>query len=524
MGRIQSSIGLVTGTDIAGTVDQLISISARPRDRLLASIEELNAQRQGISELTALVIGVQLSGSRLAETSLFRSRKSESSNSDAVSVSAGKNAEPGTHKIRTLQVAATHSVQSAQRFDENDSALGFTGSLSIRPEGFVDDSVSLSGLNNGRGVEAGTIRITDRSGASAEIDLSSARTISDVLSAINDADVDVSATTSGGAIKLVDLSGSTTSNLRVEQIGDAETAADLGLWGIDVASDTATGFDLDLPEGSTALQGVALSELAGGAGIEPLTDLDITLSDGSSQSIDLSAAETTTEIIDAINASGLSVIARLNDAGNGFQIRDVSGGEGNLVISSADDTAAKLGVAADTSNDIVVGEDLQRQTVTSDTLLADLNHGLGIDSGSFTITDSAGAVGAINLTVSGITTVGELVDAINDQGIGVTASVNEDGDGISIVDTAGGSSTLTIEDTGSGTAAADLGIAGTATDQTIGGSTVSALVGTQAATIEIEATDSLSDIVAKINADGRYGEATAVANDDGTFSPASTQQ
>lgn len=519
MGRIQSSIGLITGTDIAGTVDQLIALSSRPRDRLISRTDSLQAESQALAELTASVIGVQLAGNQLSNISTFRSKTADSSDSDSLSATVGSKAASGTHVIRTLSTAATHSVRSLQRHESTDSALGFVGQLSINPSGgLLDESADLSGLNNGRGVEAGSIRITDRSGSFADIDLSDARTIDDVLTAINDAEVDVRATTVDNRIQLIDESGSTQSNLRVEQLGNAETAADLGLWGIDEAANTADGIELDLPSGVASLRGVALTELNGGNGIGPLGDLDITLSDGTSASVDLSAATSTSEVIDAIEASGLSLIVRLNDARNGFQIRDVSGGENNLVISSSDNTAADLGLTADTANDIVVGSNLNRQTVTTDTLLADLNGGAGVNSGSFTIADSNGIVNAINLTVEEISTVGELIDHINGLEVDVTASLNEAGDGIHIVDNAGGSETLTITDTGTGTAAADLGIAGTATDQSIGGSTVSALVGTQANVIDVTADDTLSSIVEKINEDGRYGTASIQLNDDATYS------
>ena len=132
----------------------------------------------------------------------------------------------------------------------------------------------------------------------------------------------------------------------------------------------------------------------------------------------------------------------------------MSGGGGSLTISSADTTAASLGLDATTTESIVVGQNLHRQTVTTSTLLSDLNQGNGIDTGSFTITDSDGLIGAVNIKVEGIGTVGELVDAINALPIGVTASLNDAGDGIVLVDTASGSSTMQVEDTGTGTAAA----------------------------------------------------------------------
>ncbi|WP_168563739.1 flagellar filament capping protein FliD [Crateriforma spongiae] len=517
MGRIQSSVGLVTGTDILGTVEQLMQISAQPRDRLSAQTETLRQEQSAVNSLMAMVIGVQLAGNGLGSEALYHSKSASSSNKDVLSATAGENVETGDYSVRTLATAATHSVSSRRRFDSAEEALGFEGKLTVAPEGFLDQSASLADLNGGRGVEAGTIRITDRSGASAEIDLSDARTVDDVITAINDADVDVRATTVGGAFRLIDETGKSTSNLIVEQLGSDETAADLGLWGVNEASDSVTGAALELPDGVQTLRGVALDELAGGAGLDSLTTLDITLSDGSSASVDLSSATSTSEVIDLIDAAGLDLIVGLNDARNGLRIRDVSGGSGNLQIDSADDTASALGLQADTTDDIVVGTNLNRQLVTADTKLEDMNGGAGIGLSGFTIKDSAGVTGAINLKADQISTIGELVDAINDSSADVTASINEAGDGIQVIDNAGGEEALTITDGGSGTAAADLGIAGTATEQTIGGQTVSALVGTQADVIEVTAEDTLTSIAEKIN-NGRYATAGIRQNDDGSFS------
>lgn len=630
MGRIQSSIGLITGTDIVGTVDQLIAISARPRDRLISRTNLLQQEQGALAELTALVIGVQLSGNTLNSASLFRSKQADSSNADSLSVAADSGASVGTYTVRTLQTAGTHTIDSLRRFDSADEGLGYTGTLTINPDGFVDHSLDLSELNNGRGVDGGSIRITDRSGTSADIDLSGAKTIDEVLTAINDAEIDVTATTDGAGIKLIDQTGETLSNLVVEQLGDAETAADLGLYGVDIAADSVTGSDLtftvsanskltdlrqqqgvrlatgddfsitvadgtnfnidlgdppspdltiqdvvdqlnlldpaklsasftggelvvnDLTSGTSeftiadatgantasdlglsgstsgtsitaeyeapVLRGTALDKLAGGAGLGSLTSLDITLSDASSANIDLSQASTTSEIIDAINASTLAVTAKLNDSGTGLRLRDVSGGTGNFVISSSDSTASLLGVEADTSDKIVVGDNLRKQTVNESTLLSELNQAVGVDDGSFTITDSDGVTKAINISVSGISSVGDLIDAINDLGISVTASLNDHGDGIAIVDTGSGAGTLTIEDTGTGTTAADLRIEGEATLQTVGGSTVSALVGSQSNQIEVEAEDSLAQIVEKINTVSGYGTASIEIADDGRYS------
>ena len=56
MARIQSSIGLVTGIPITDTVDQLIAVSARPRDTLVGRTNKLQSEQLAIGELTAVVI------------------------------------------------------------------------------------------------------------------------------------------------------------------------------------------------------------------------------------------------------------------------------------------------------------------------------------------------------------------------------------------------------------------------------------------------------------------------------------
>ena len=105
MGRIQSSIGLITGTDIGGTVDQLVALSGRPRDRLVNSTTLLQQEQQSLAELTAAVIGVQLAGQKLANTSTFRSKTATSSNSDADHIAC-----PCDHSINELTPATLYAI------------------------------------------------------------------------------------------------------------------------------------------------------------------------------------------------------------------------------------------------------------------------------------------------------------------------------------------------------------------------------------------------------------------------------
>jgi flagellar hook-associated protein 2 len=523
MGRLQTSIGLITGTDIVGTVNQLIAISARPRDRLVARTEDLQKQQTALAELTALVIGVQFAGDKLKPTTQYQARTANSSDTAAISATASANAPVGNIRNRAVQIAATHTAQSRGLTSDATTALGFTGEIVIRSGGETKSSVALSELNQGLGVQRGSIRITDRSGNSAEIDLSKAVTIDDVINTINNnSEVQVKAMTVGDSIKLTDNSGSTTGNLRVDEVGSGETAADLGLRNINVASSSATGTDIygaitdTVP---TGLQGVPLAKLGGGNGLGTLTSIDITTTDGTTQAIDISSAITTQDVVRLINDSGLDVEAKLNETASGFRIRDLSGGNANAFsITSSDSTASKLGIAQTSTSRVIEGSDLQREIITNDTKLSELRQGRGISAGTIVLRNANDQLFGVDVTDSDEIDIGELIRRINVTGISVTASINSTGDGISIVDNSGGAKKLTITDANGGSTAADLGFKVESTVSTVNGARVSTIDSRQADVIKVTATDSLDDVVERINESGNFGTATVVSAQDGTKS------
>jgi flagellar hook-associated protein 2 len=115
-------------------------------------------------------------------------------------------------------------------------------------------STSLRELNEGAGVAKGSIQITDRAGNTAVIDLSDARTVQDVLDAINATEgIEITATVNSSmkGLKLTDSSGGE-GLITVTEV-DSSTAADLGLLGsVDfvtlVGSDIGTGGSYSLSE------------------------------------------------------------------------------------------------------------------------------------------------------------------------------------------------------------------------------------------------------------------------------------
>ena len=614
MGQIQSSIGLITGVPIAETVEQLISISAQPRDNLVQRTGQLQQEQIAVTELTAKVIGVQFAAERLSGETIFDKQNVTSSQSSLLSAAITGSPPNGDFRYTPVARANTHQLLS-DGLAASDEPLG-AGRLSFRFGGHVDPSAALDDLNGGAGIERGKIRITDRSGSSAVVDLRFVRTVDDVVRQINLAEAtNVEAVADGDAIRLIDRTGQSVSNLLVQEVGLGSTAASLGLGGIDVAADEALGQDvyrlhasrklaslndgnglnirsglpdleLTFRDNSAALQidftgdeetlgdlldainaadparvsaaisadgdrieltdlttdaggtfavtsplggtlaedlgltgaaaGAVLSgkrlqaglkstliqSLAGGSGLQ-LGTIDLTDRSGATASVDLSAAETLEDVIDLVNAAGLGIQASVNDARNGLLLTDTTGATAsNLIVANGDATNAadQLKIAVDAAQTAVDSGSLDRQVVGRATRLSELNYGRGVALGSIQITDADGTIGSLSLITSGVETVGDILDAINGLGIGVSAQLNDAGDGILLVDTTG-NGTFVVNEVG-GTAAADLGILGSSTEVDLQGTPTHVIEASTTVHIDIDADDTLQDLVDKINETG----------------------
>ena len=99
-------------------------------------------------------------------------------------------------------------------------------------------------------------------------------------------------------------------------------------------------------------------------------------------------------------------------------------------------------------------------------MLSSLNGGDGIDISDIKITGTTGvlAPSILKKTDDVAKTVGDVIARINATvGVGVEARINDRGDGIELVDTAGGNGKITVTEVGNGTAAKDLHLLGTST-------------------------------------------------------------
>lgn len=363
----------------------------------------------------------------------------------------------------------------------------------------IGSMTRLQSLRDNRGIAFGTgadLNLTLRDGTSISIDANengAPTTVGQLLARVNAVDPDkfeLRISQNGQGFQLIDkTSGSeslTASGRLAEQLGLNQEVSD---------TDSIQGKRVQ-----SSLQGPLLSTLQGGQGIGNPGLISITNRAGVTTEVDLAGSQTLRDVIDRINQSGGGVTAALNRSRTGIILQDVTGStDGNLVIANGDanESATRLGIALDAPQNSVDSGSLRMQYVSETTSLNALNQGRGIRFGSFTLTNSNGETKTVTLSAETTKTVADVLEALSDSTLQITARINADGDGIEIIDSAGGSETLQITDNANGNAALDLGIRSTGKPGEEPGT--SRITGSQTFRLSVTGSEDVNELVSKIN-------------------------
>lgn len=458
MGRITTGIGLISGLNSKDIIDQLMAIEARPKKALQTRIDSINQQKLAYVDLQTRLTGLKLTGTTLKKTTAFRSASAASSNQDVLTATATTNAAVGSYQLQVARLVTAQQLVTSG-FSDFDSAKVGAGTITIElGGGELSQQNLLSELRGGNGVRRGIFRITDRSGQSAVIDISSAVTLDDVVRKINTSlDISVHASIDGDRLVIEDLTGKTDNNLIVQDLADGHAAEDLGIVA-NVAASSITGQDINYLSRSTSLM-----QINDGRGMRTASsgaDFRISLADGSTVDVTLAGKKTIGDVIDAINTAGAGKLqADLVTGANGIRLTDLTVGAGTFQVTALNGSkaAADLGIETTGSGGVIDGEQILAGLGT--VLVRSLNGGAGFTLGTISIKSRAAGTGT-NIDLSSAKTFAEVIDLINDAAAGVQASLNSAGNGIQIIDTSGGSGDLVISDV-VGSTAADFGIAGT---------------------------------------------------------------
>jgi flagellar hook-associated protein 2 len=542
VGTISNGTGLISGIDTKSLIDSLIQLEAQPQTLVKNRVSILQSEKAAFLDISARLLALQNSATSLADVNLFKTKLASSSIPAVLTATATNSAAIGTYNFAPRRLVSTHSLISRGYADADVTPVtGTDTSFTFESaDARLDHESRLSELRGGAGIERGKIRITDRGGSTADIDLTSAVTLNDVIDAINTAGgINVTASAEGDHLKLTDNTGSVTGNLVVANLGTTATATSLGIVG-SVAAASITGSQINFINADTRL-----SNLNDGNGVRAKgtgqNDLAITTRSGASVNIILFGATSIGDVITKINDAGAgSLTASVGADGTSLKIVDntIGGSTFSIAAATGSNAAKDLGLVGSDDNADGAIDGTRLLASIGSKLLKNLNGGSGVGfatgnaalSGATRISSLFNGTGlptsgdpaadiqfksrdgqTLDVDLDSLSTVQNLIDTVNTAfSGGLTVGIN--GQSLTVTDTTSGAGNFTVADLGTSTAAAKLGLA---IDSAAGGASDVTGVDTQAlnhtgisitnrlnttTTVDLSAARSVDDVIAIINA------------------------
>ena len=155
-----SSAGIGSGLDVTGIIDGLMAVERRPLQLLQVKREQFTAQISAYGELISSVSAFQASVDKLSTLSALDIFKGTSSNPDVVKVTATDNPDLGSFGIEVTRLAEKHQMASKE----------------------ILDTDTFGGKNN----DALHIQVGSDPANELTIDLSTAKTLAEIRTAINE--------------------------------------------------------------------------------------------------------------------------------------------------------------------------------------------------------------------------------------------------------------------------------------------------------------------------------------------------
>jgi flagellar hook-associated protein 3 FlgL len=300
-------------------------------------------------------------------------------------------------------------------------------------------------LRQGQGVAAGVIRLSG-GGNWIDLDLNAASTVGDVLDLVSAVELDgrpITASIVNNAIQ-IDYTDGLAGTIAIDDSVGSSMVRELGL--LNPAGMIAPPI-LGAPVPPRATKQTLISDLADGAGLDLSAGIQIKQGD-TTFTIDLSGAQTLSDVLISINRSGADVEAELNESEQRIVIHSLRSGVDYSIGENGGTAATELGI----------------RSATAETRLNDLGKGRGIQLNSagpdFTIIRPDNVQLDINL--EGAETVQDVMDIIrnhpqNQDTLRVLVDLASFGNGLQI-SAPPGVGPLTVNQSGNSTAGVRLGL------------------------------------------------------------------
>jgi flagellin-like hook-associated protein FlgL len=251
----------------------------------------------------------------------------------------------------------------------------------------LTSATQLSTLNAGVGITPGSFTVTDRSGNSGTVSVTTTDTVGTLISKINalSGNVTASINSNGTGLQLTDGSSVISQSLTIGEVSGGSTALELGILG--QRDGNISGSDLNPVVTSSTL----ISDLNGGDG---LTLNQIGIVNGStSGAITLSSATTIGDVINLINSSSFNVTASINSAGNSLLVNSNNSATVAIIKNvGTDETAENLGLGG--GKNVFATLFKLRDALNSDDTLAILASLENLDSSLASINNNRAIIGA----------------------------------------------------------------------------------------------------------------------------------
>lgn len=155
-----SAGGIGSGLDVQSIVSQLMAIERQPLQRLQFKQSQLEAQISAYGQLTSALSTFQSAMDDLGSLDALKVFTSNSSNADVIDITPSSSANLGTFDVEVVRLAEHHKMSSVETLNTD----------------------TFGGKNN----DALTIQVGDDAADIITVDLSTAKTLSEIRTAIND--------------------------------------------------------------------------------------------------------------------------------------------------------------------------------------------------------------------------------------------------------------------------------------------------------------------------------------------------
>jgi flagellar hook-associated protein 2 len=145
---ISSSLGIGSGMDINGIVNQLVTAEGKPQfDAITRQETTAKAQLSGLGSLKSALSTFQTAVQKLKDGGLFKTHQATSGNESIVKVAAGAGSVAGAHVLQVTQLAKTQNSIASAEFTGTTEVVG-NGTLTFSVGAKTPFAITIDSSNN----------------------------------------------------------------------------------------------------------------------------------------------------------------------------------------------------------------------------------------------------------------------------------------------------------------------------------------------------------------------------------------